>query len=98
MLRLLYGQSGVSLVAAALLIVVHMGYTSASTPAPLLAAQAGCFAALLAIRARWRARVLRLDDATSRARSAGLEAARRGQRGGDRAAVGGRTGDGLPQG
>ncbi len=63
MLRLFYAQSGVSLAAAALLIVVHLGYAAGRVAAPLLAAWAGGFALLLVLRARWRWQVQRLDDA-----------------------------------
>ena len=63
MLRLFYDQSGVSLVAAALLIVLQIGYAAGRLPPWALAAWAGPFIALLAVRTRWRMQVRRLDDA-----------------------------------
>lgn len=63
MLRLFYAQSGVSLVAAALLVVLLCGYERAHRSAWLLAGWAALFAALLLVRARWRQVVLRLDEA-----------------------------------
>ena len=63
MLRLFYEQSRVSLVAAALLVALQCGYAADSVPAPLLAAWAAAFGALILVRARWRGQVLRLDAA-----------------------------------
>jgi signal transduction histidine kinase/CheY-like chemotaxis protein len=63
MLRLFYAQSGVSLVAAALLIPVHVTTVADRTAWPLLAAWVAAFVLLLVMRARWRWQVGRLDDA-----------------------------------
>lgn len=63
MLRLLFAQSGVSLAAAALLVMLHLGYAWAAAPRLPLLAWAAAFAALVALRARWRAQVMQLADA-----------------------------------
>jgi signal transduction histidine kinase/CheY-like chemotaxis protein len=63
MLRLFYEQSGVSLVAAALLIVLQLGYAAGLADAAWLAAWAGAFGLLLTVRLRWRTGIRRLDDA-----------------------------------
>ncbi|HSW07965.1 ATP-binding response regulator [Aquabacterium sp.] len=64
MLRLFYAQSGASLAAAALLVVLLCAYARDRVPAWLLAAWALAFAVLLVLRARWRRVVPRLDDST----------------------------------
>lgn len=63
MLRLFYEQSGVSLVAAALLIVVHLAYGSGRIATPWLVAWAMAFVLLLLWRGVWRQRLVRSDDA-----------------------------------
>jgi len=63
MLRLFFDQSGVSLAAAALLIVMHVGYAADRVSPPLLAGWAIGFVLLLALRARWRSQVRQLGDA-----------------------------------
>jgi len=63
MLRLFYEQSGVSLVAAALLIVVHLAYGTGRIATPWLVAWAMAFTVLLVWRLAWRQRLLRSDDA-----------------------------------
>jgi signal transduction histidine kinase/CheY-like chemotaxis protein len=62
MLRLFYAQSGVSLVAAALLVVLLCGYGWGRTPGWLLLAWAAAFVLLLLVRAHWRRTVMRMDD------------------------------------
>ena len=70
MLRLFYAQSGVSLAAAALLVVLLCGYAWERVPQPLLLGWAGAFALLLVVRAQWRRVVQRLDDAALAASAA----------------------------
>lgn len=60
MLRLFYEQSAVSLVAALLLVLMLVAYAAGRVATPVLAAWALAFVALVALRARWRHRVLRL--------------------------------------
>lgn len=71
MLRLFYAQSGVSLVAAALLVLLLCGYARERMPGWLLAAWALAFAALLACRARWRWQVRQADEPALAAAAAG---------------------------
>ena len=63
MLRLFYAQSGVSLAAALLLIVVHVGYASGRVAEPWLATWAAAFVAVVVLRWRWRQHVQKLDEA-----------------------------------
>jgi len=63
MLRLFYEQSGISLIAAALLVGLQFGYAVGRAPPLLLVGWALAFVTLLALRARWRHVALRLDDA-----------------------------------
>lgn len=62
MLRLFYEQSLVSLVAAALLVLLHSAYARASVPAAVLLGWVLVFMLLLVLRAGWRAGVRKLDD------------------------------------
>jgi signal transduction histidine kinase/CheY-like chemotaxis protein len=70
MLRLFYDQSLVSLVAAALLIVLQLGYAADRQPPLVLAAWAAPFIVLLVARGRWRWQVRRLDEAALAASAA----------------------------
>lgn len=62
MLRLFYEQSGISLVAAALLVVLQVGYASGRMAQAPLVAWAMAFAALLLVRAQWRRQVMALPE------------------------------------
>ncbi len=74
MLRLFYEQSGVSLAAAALLVVLQCAYAAGRVADGLLALWALCFATLLVLRLGWRQQVLRLDDAALAAQAARWQA------------------------
>lgn len=62
MLRLFFEQSGISLVAAALLVVMLVAYAAGTVPWPALGGWALAFTGLIALRAHWRRQVLRLDE------------------------------------
>jgi len=62
MLLLFYAQSGVSLVAAALLVLLHVGTQFGRVALPLLLAWAAAFVTLIALRARWKHKVARLAE------------------------------------
>lgn len=63
MLRMFFEQSGVSLIAAALLLVMHAAYAADRVALPVLAAWVAAFAVLLAVRLAWRRTVMHRDDA-----------------------------------
>lgn len=73
MLRLFFDQSGVSLVAAALLVLLQLGYAAGSVGTAGLTAWALAFVLLLGVRAHWRRTVLALDDAALAAAAARWE-------------------------
>jgi two-component system, sensor histidine kinase len=62
MLRLFFAQSGVSLVAAALLVVLQVGYLAGQAKPGALALWAVSFVSLLVLRARWRMQAARLAE------------------------------------
>jgi signal transduction histidine kinase len=62
MLRLFYEQSLASLVAAAMLVPLHLGYTWASVGTPWLLAWAAAFAVSIGLRAHWRLALRRQSD------------------------------------
>jgi signal transduction histidine kinase/CheY-like chemotaxis protein len=70
MLRQFYDLSRLSLVAASLLVLLHLGFTHGRVPPWAAAIWAAVFAAQIALRAAWRHRVLALDDARLEAESA----------------------------
>jgi signal transduction histidine kinase len=61
MLRLFFEQTGVSIVAAALLVALQVGYAADQVAAAQLALWAVAFGALLVLRAQWRRSVLGLN-------------------------------------
>jgi signal transduction histidine kinase len=63
MLLLFYAQSGVSLVAAALLVLLHVGTQIDRVAPPALLAWGVAFAVLIVWRARWKRRVAQLPEA-----------------------------------
>ncbi len=63
MLRLFFAQSGVSLVAAALLTALHVGAHWRAGPRTPLLLWAAAFGALIALRAYWKHQVAALPDA-----------------------------------
>ncbi len=63
MLLLFYAQSGVSLVAAALLVLLHLGTQMDRVVLPALLAWGVAFAVLIVQRARWKRQVARLPQA-----------------------------------
>lgn len=62
MLRLFYEQSGISLIAAALLLLLQCGYASTRAAPAVVAGWAAGFGVLLLLRLRWRTQALRLAD------------------------------------
>jgi len=62
MLLLFYAQSGVSLVAAALLVLLHVGTQADRVALPVLLGWAVAFAALIGVRARWKGQVAKLPE------------------------------------
>lgn len=73
MLRLFFDQSGVSLVAAALLVLLQLGYAAGSVATAVLTAWALAFVVLLGVRAHWRRTVLALDETALAAAAARWE-------------------------
>lgn len=64
MLLLFYAQSGVSLVAAALLVLLHVGTQIDRVALPALLAWGAAFAALIVLRVLWKRQVAQLPQAT----------------------------------
>jgi signal transduction histidine kinase len=62
MVRLFFAQSGVSLAAASLLVLLQIGFVAGKAPVTGLVLWALAFAALIAWRGRWRWQVGRLAD------------------------------------
>ena len=62
MLLLFYEQSGISLIAAALLVLLQCGYAAGRAPTAWVAGWAISFCALLLLRLHWRHTALRLSD------------------------------------
>lgn len=69
MLRLFFDQSGVSIVAAALLIVLHLAYAHDRVDHRVLGVWAFAFVALLMLRGHWRRTLPRLHDAALQAQA-----------------------------
>ena len=63
MVVLFFAQSGVSLVAAALLVLLQVGYVAGQVPTSALAAWTLAFAVLIGVRARWRRQAAQLEAA-----------------------------------
>lgn len=73
MLRLFFEQSGISLIAALLLVALLVGYAADDLPWPALAAWTLLFVGLIAVRFAWRHRVVRMDEAALEADTARWE-------------------------